>query len=370
MPLPFAHLGPVAGDEFVLREESLLLRRATRIAQLIEPPIPPRRRSEVEAEIHAAQSHIHKLRHHWQSEAFLPAIRFLPISDPKQVALRQLAERFRLWEVVVARLRMVLQQKPQPLWQELEWNPETGPLLESHEVLWRRLHTWLNADHFDLQPAVGHFADIPLNTSRFLQMMRLARRLSLALGKETLAFLDVGCGVGLKVWQAAGFVTRSDGLEYAAELVPIAQRLVSVVTPVPCRIMQGDALEFDDYASYDVIYFYKPMSDPEMLMTMERRIVDQSRPGTVLIGAYGEFAERAPGLGLGRITRDVYVTGHDERALKRLVRKASLMGLEEFRPPSRAELEGSYLTPILRALRLQGHSAQADPRGNGFSALL
>ena len=54
----------------------------------------------------------------------------------------------------------------------------------------------------------------------------------------------------------------------------------------PVRIMRGDALEFDRYGDYDVVYMYRPLRDPELMKRLLRRIAAQLKPGAVMIDVY------------------------------------------------------------------------------------
>ena len=42
--------------------------------------------------------------------------------------------------------------------------------------------------------------------------------------------------------------------------------------------MDDDARQFDDYASYDVIYFYRPIKDPVGLTELEEQNMKQACP--------------------------------------------------------------------------------------------
>ena len=339
--------------------EAKLEQTSAQIAAVMVLPMPPARRAEVSLRLGAARLQIATLRDLQHKILGDPTFRLLPFSDPRNARQRELMARLLLWERLHAELRTLLRNRQIPLWVD---QAADNALLGEHDLLWRRLHGWLNGRGAGVPiPPAGHFNDIPLNSTQFLKLMALARRVVAALGKDHLDFLDVGCGNGMKLWQAADFVTRANGLEYTPALVALAQDLISNFMPVPAQVMQQDALEFDGYGRYDVIYFYKPMSDPDMLATMERRIVAQARPGTVLIAPYHDFCQRVESLGIGQIASDVYITGHSAKALKALQRRTGRMGFADPFHASKEEKIGGFLAPMITALRRQGHPVSAKP---------
>jgi protein-L-isoaspartate O-methyltransferase len=199
----------------------------------------------------------------------------------------------------------------------------------------------------------GCFADIALPNSEFHKHMHAAYRVALAKTADTPArFLDVGCGCGLKVLSASQYVREAHGLDYQQSYVDIAQRLTWKLRPDETEVFQADALTFDSYHEYDLIYFYRPMSDDAKLMEMERRIVDTARPGTVLVAPYLGFSARHTELGCGCVSGQVFVTQTSQRAADRLRREAEKTGPDVAVP---TESKASTIwTPLLEASRKRG----------------
>ena len=72
------------------------------------------------------------------------------------------------------------------------------------------------------------------------------------------AFLDVGCGKGMCIKCAAevGY-KKADGIDLDPHLLEIARR--NMKKPgIPAQCIYANAVEFENYAGYDVFYFYNP----------------------------------------------------------------------------------------------------------------
>ena len=127
-------------------------------------------------------------------------------------------------------------------------------------------------------------------------------------------FLDVGSGTGEKPFlaYALGAFERCDGLEINSGTVAIANFLSQSIEPsiaYPIEHRVANALEFDDYGSYDVIYMYRPFRETRLMGRLMRHIGLQLAPGAVVFDVLdGKVAlRRGPD---GYQMRDVSITDH------------------------------------------------------------
>jgi hypothetical protein len=100
---------------------------------------------------------------------------------------------------------------------------------------------------------------------------------------------------------------------------------------------------------------YRPIRDAERLIALERRVLAQARPGTVLIAPYDSF--RGRGETLCEIARGVFVLGlTDTAALRRDVLRIGPHIANPDWPPPR---ETDWLLPLWQACEANGISPAA-----------
>jgi SAM-dependent methyltransferase len=102
------------------------------------------------------------------------------------------------------------------------------------------------------------------------------------------AFLDVGCGTGEKPFlaYALGGFESADGLEYDPKPVAVAEYLLHAAAtrqPYPIRVWCHDALEFERYGDYDVVYMYRPLRPAALMRRLVARIAAQMKVGAILM---------------------------------------------------------------------------------------
>jgi hypothetical protein len=170
---------------------------------------------------------------------------------------------------------------------ELAPSEKTDELADALAILFtpRRMTNYRNADD---HPA-GH-PYIALPPARFLRWMTF-----LGMLENEGNFLDVGSGIGEKPFlaYALGRFSRCDGLELNAESVAVAKFLIANIStrsPYPINHLAEDALKFDGYGDYDLIYMYRPLRDPALMVALFRHIAPQMKPGSVLFDAFEERA--------------------------------------------------------------------------------
>lgn len=100
------------------------------------------------------------------------------------------------------------------------------------------------------------------------------------------SFLDVGSGLGEKLVFARELGFDAHGLELRPELVDIARRFFP---EFPVTI--DNALEYDRYGDFDVIYLYQLSPDHDIDREINERIVDQMRPGAYFVCAGGPYPD-------------------------------------------------------------------------------
>lgn len=213
------------------------------------------------------------------------------------------------------------------------------------------LHRLINPNpQSDAAKDIGCFADIPLSSALFMAHSHAAFRVALAQKRpEPLRFLDVGCGGGMKVLLAAEIFEQADGFDFDPNYVAAAQRAMVQMNAKRCRVFEENALSFEYYAQYDVIYFYQPMSNFEALEALEDRIVQTARPGTILIAPYQRFLSRAEGLQCGRIDRAIFVTATSQADADVLRAQSQKIGPQILRPEQVVRGQG---VEWMRALNL------------------
>ena len=189
--------------------------------------------------------------------------------------------------------------------------------------------TSISGEQAETASELGCFPDIRLRPQEFAAHALAAYRVSLVLGHFGKArFVDVGCGGGSKLLLASRYFTRADGIEFDRGYVGSARRLVEACRLPKSEVFEANALEFDQYDQYDVVYFYQPMKDPELLQELERIITSSVRPGTVLVAPYPSFATRAEDLGAGHVEGRVFVAGIDAEAARQVKEDAEHTGVQ------------------------------------------
>lgn len=110
---------------------------------------------------------------------------------------------------------------------------------------------------------------------------------------KRLKFLDVGCGVGEKVYLASLFGLNSFGLELRKELVDEGVELFKSMghgiihwseNPVTDCFIHADALTYD-YSNFDILYFYCPLVDHTLQKKLELQIANTAKKGAIVIPA-------------------------------------------------------------------------------------
>lgn len=199
--------------------------------------------------------------------------------------------------------------------------------------------------------------DVALPATHFEALMHAAYRICLAQGRDTAPrFLDVGCGGGTKIWAAMPFFPDAKGLENNPTQVQVGSAaLAKLDAPSNC-IMEADARCFDDYASYDVIYFYRPLKDPDGLKEMEDRIMAQARPGSLLIAPYLGFSGEQDDMRCSRIAPSIYIAGTAPYQVEALRQRAEMIGTEAPAHNSATDAALGYWRPVVEASRRNGYA--------------
>lgn len=90
-------------------------------------------------------------------------------------------------------------------------------------------------------------------------------------------FLDIGCGVGTKMMLAQDIFGLSVyGVERVPEYVAAARKRGLVVE-------EADALGWNGYGDFDVVFFNRPFFDVERQAQLEQQVYRDMKPGAVVI---------------------------------------------------------------------------------------
>ncbi len=227
---------------------------------------------------------------------------------------------------------------------------------------YRVLHNILKPDTQDeAAEQSGAYPDIGLANSAFVEHMHAAFRVTLAqrLPRQP-RFLDVGCGIGLKVLTAHQFFPRTDGLELDPGYAKTARKLLKKSAFSNAKIFQTDALEFQKYDAYDVIYFYWPIHDEKKMIELEKRIIAMAQPGTILIAPYPGFGSRYPEYECQHIAGNLYLAKTSKRQASRVRRRAERFGLNV---PVKSSSSETIWSPIESVLAANGFVGSVEEGG-------
>jgi protein-L-isoaspartate O-methyltransferase len=199
---------------------------------------------------------------------------------------------------------------------------------EIEDRLVDRLHRVLNSkSQSGDAEARGCYGDIGLPSSLFAQLMHAAYRVLLAQGKRSdTAFVDVGCGGGLKVLTASALFDHAVGLEFDTGYASSARRLFKSARAETCEVLRTDALTCEGYGAFDVIYLYRPMEDADAMSALEERILEQAQPGAIVVAPYRGFLERHTAFDCAHIADALFLARATKSEARRLRRRAEFIG--------------------------------------------
>ena len=263
-----------------------------------------------------------------------------------------LRKRLRLWDEMSKVVERHIAAQAHPLDLVRDGN-DSDPMLT---MMYQAVHRLANPNmQSEIAVKNDYFPDIPLRIQLFEQLTLAAYRLLVARGRsEGARFIDVGCGGGTKVFAATRFFADCVGLEYDPAYVQAAERCFALLNAGTCSVIQGDALNYDGYDAFDVIYFYRPVKDIALLAQMEARIIAQARRGTIIIAPYDQFMTPHAEWPCANITGPIFVTGMtqaeaDEWHLEATQTEAALV-----RRPRDIPFDPGFWTPLMHASRYGG----------------
>ena len=94
-------------------------------------------------------------------------------------------------------------------------------------------------------------------------------------------FLDIGCGIGNIVQIAYRLGFEAHGLEYSEKIYDVAKELTGRSSM--SKVFKGDMLSFKKYHKYDVLYYYQPMSNVDVMSRFAKKLAKEMKPGAYVI---------------------------------------------------------------------------------------
>ena len=326
-------------------------------ADSVCPPFTPRQRLAINAAFAPCLRLQNQIYLTLNPVLWSPDLRNLRHTNPVRQQLDRTTRRLACWNQTYQELERIIRtpKLALPNLHAAPDNPITRQLL-AYDGLLYRLHYQLGpAQHKDAL-LTGHHNDIPMAFSRFLQLAQFARRLALAVSRRApVSFLDVGCGIGLKVLGAAQFFETAQGLDYDQTRIEIAQNLVAHKDRPNDRAFQADGITFGGYGDYDVIYAYQPMADEALQIQMDRHIAATARPGTVLIMPHVQFPYRYADYGCHQVIGPVHLAGYDGAQAKPVLRRLAHIGQIVPKSLSQRSRDQHTAAGLCDALRAIGH---------------
>lgn len=124
---------------------------------------------------------------------------------------------------------------------------------------------------------------IPARRSDFRTAISAAHTLfQVVNGKPPQSFLDVGCGLGTKLIMVNHAFRQIDGIEFDSGYAEKARELTKLRDD-RITIIETDALKFNGYQNYDIIYFYTPINDRKKQILLETRIIRRAKAGAIIV---------------------------------------------------------------------------------------
>lgn len=356
---------PVArAQKAAIKFEKTLADHADALARAIDRPAAARDEAEVNLclmQMNGLRTHLRREFRSYERAERKKTDGFDPKSDPEHGRLQRyfLGVRWRLrqWDRIVATVEALLLEPHDTLYPEPPGDNVVFQRLDrAMEAMGHALHRLANptvaADDMD---EIGYFPDIPLHPQTFLAEIHAAYRLCLALGKSRpLRFIDVGCGGGTKLLLAAQYFDQVTGLEYAPDYAAAGRAFVQLAQVPRAEVVEGDALEYDGYDGFDVIYFYRPIRTEALMRALETRIIEMARPGTVLVAPYNPFYETLPRAGVAHVQGRLSVTGIDAAEADRLRAVAAATGTDVAPPEHGPDSRAGFWAPVIEACAAQG----------------
>lgn len=126
----------------------------------------------------------------------------------------------------------------------------------------------------------GEYPFVPMDTRQlFDQLFFVARFLKKNRpGQGPFTLLDIGCGIGNVMLFAEQMEFDVYGFEKDEYPYRIARKLLG-----DDRVSRDDLWRFDGYRRFDVIYYFRPLSDGDSQRKFEKMIEETMKPGAVLI---------------------------------------------------------------------------------------
>lgn len=146
-----------------------------------------------------------------------------------------------------------------------------GVAFHNFEALQVESSDIIKGDNFDFVPfPCGAFVDLVLEAFFVLGQDKSKK------------FLDVGSGIGSKVILASPFFDAY-GIDYNEKYVEKAKQIGMN------RVGLVNALEFDRYDNFDLIYYYRPIANMEKYGIFENMVYTQMKPGSLVAPMFTYF---------------------------------------------------------------------------------
>lgn len=138
-----------------------------------------------------------------------------------------------------------------------------------------------------LKEKTGEWYYIPLSAHVFCELLiASAERFDQIHYRRPGTFLEVGCGYAYFTDLAHRLGLKSTGIEKKPEYVEAAKKLHCGPWGGGPQIIEADALTFEDYDKFDLVYFYMPFSDPKLQNKLVKLIASKAK-GLVIGSNYG-----------------------------------------------------------------------------------